>query len=227
MNIHHLTICGLLLLSLAGCGKVGENLATPVVGSTEQVELQFSNTESIEGESSVMLKLQDIVPQGYRLLDSKEGDIDHDGIADALLVVEDEFNTSQVFGEGAQRKMLVCKAGEDGVLKVVRENRQIIPCKTCGGLDGAYFELQIVQPGAFSVVVQGGSRERWTIQYDFTYDKLSSDWLLTAAKISLMDSTQEDVEPTVRYVSVSELAERSFSKVNDEVFPEISAADEN
>lgn len=219
MNIHCLAVYGLLILPLAACSKGSEGLPSAADSVTA------TGTQSIEGDPSVTLKLQDVVPQGYRLLNSHEGDLDGDGIVDVLLAVEDEANTSQVFGEGAKRKLLVCKAGADGLLEIVQENQQIIPCRTCGGVDGPYFELQVAEPGSFSVLVQGGSRERWTLQYAFAYDKPSNDWLLAAAQISVLDTALEDAEATVRDVSVSELSERRFAYVSQTMFPEMAGGD--
>lgn len=228
MNLHHWATCGLLVLPLVACSQSGDAPAVSLDdNAVVATEGQSSNTQNAGGEKSVTLKFQDMVPRGYRLLESLEGDLDADGIMDVLMAVEDESNTSQVFGEGAQRKLLICKGEADGRVKVVRESQEIIPCKTCGGVDGPYFELQTSRPGRFSVIVQGGSRERWTTQYDFSYDKPSNDWLLAAAHISLMDSGQEDAEPTIRNVSVSEISERRFSRINSGIFPEISVADES
>ncbi|RMH90995.1 hypothetical protein EBB59_08585 [Lysobacter pythonis] len=161
------------------------------------------------------MEIKDIVPEGYKLVSSQKGDLNKNGLDDALVLVEEVGNTSMVLGQGAKRKLLVVVANAAGGYELARSNDKIVPCNTCGGVSGDPFGyMKIDAPGIFRLVVEGGSRERWSFEYLFSFDTQKQDWI--AEKIEMETVDEQDGRVVNKTLTGAEIPERRFETIDPE-----------
>ncbi|PXV59804.1 hypothetical protein SAMN04487785_101225 [Dyella jiangningensis] len=124
---------------------------------------------------------------GYRLMDSLTSDLNDDGRPDALLVLDPPADGDKKLGQGTPRRVLIVVRGESGQLHEAARNDKIVPCSACGGLAGDPYAFTRVERGQFTISNGGGSRERWSDDYTFTYSTERKDWLLSKVTRSVSD----------------------------------------
>ena len=125
-----------------------------------------------------------------KILDAQMGDLTGNGQPAALVVLETP-TTSRVLGEGQPRTVLLVLRDRDGKLWAVAQNDKIVPCKNCGGLLGDPYAYSKVDPGQFTIIVEGGGRYRGGDIYTFKYDLVQKDWLLSKVVRSVGDMLAE------------------------------------
>lgn len=115
-------------------------------------------------------------PDGYTLLDDATGDLNQDGIAEKVLVV----NTDEIGEMGSKRVLLVFKNnGKDWHLWH-RATGPVLPSEH-GGMMGDPFESVAIDDGAIVLKHFGGSRSKWYKTYRFRFQK--EKWELIGAKL--------------------------------------------
>ena len=102
------------------------------------------------------------VPSGYKIMKQETGDLNKDGIPDAVLVLIDKKEEKEKIDAEDVPRLLVITFGVQGggyALSAVSEDA--ILCKTCGGVFGDPFaDLKIVR-GTIVIDHYGGSSDRW------------------------------------------------------------------
>jgi len=131
--------------------------------------------------------LKAFATDGYRLMDSLTGDLNGDGQPDALLVLDPPGQGTEKLGEGTPRRVLIVIRDGDGQLNEAARNDKIVPCSTCGGIAGDPYAFSRVEHGQFTISNGGGSRERWSDDFTFTYSAAHKDWLLSKVSRSVND----------------------------------------
>jgi len=175
---------------------------------------------AVQTKGSNMDDLTSFATAGARILDSKLGDIAGDGRGGAVLVL-DPVSTSPVrLGEGPAREVVILLRNAEGHLERVASNKHLVPCGTCGGVAGDPYGYMRVVNGQFTVVIGGGSRERWTDEYTFAYVGANKDWFVSSVVRKVVD-TESDREKHVD-LGVKELGAVSFKDFDPGKLPEVT-----
>ncbi|RYZ21992.1 MAG: hypothetical protein EOO10_22025 [Chitinophagaceae bacterium] len=120
-------------------------------------------------------KLTQFVPAGYSIMDKAIGDIDKDGISDAVLVLR---NNDENANTDAARPLLLLKGNSKSQYTLLARNDSIVLCLGCGGVHGDLYERVVIKKGYFSVEHLGGSGWRWTRIITFKYDSKLKGFVL-------------------------------------------------
>jgi hypothetical protein len=132
--------------------------------------------------------LKSFATGGARILDSKLGDVAGDGRGGAVLVIDPVSTGRERLGEGGPREVAILTRDSSGHLHKVASNKRLVPCGTCGGIAGDPYGYMRISAGQFTIVSGGGSRERWTDEYTFTYDGGKKDWLASTVVRRVVDT---------------------------------------
>ena len=162
-----------------------------------------------------MNELQAHIPSGSKLLDSKIGDLNGDGRPDALLVLDHGNDGKQ--GAARPRTIVLLVRDAGGQLQVSAQNDKVVPCSTCGGLLGDPYGYARIDKDGFTVVIEGGSRQRWSSEYKFQYS--AQNWYLQKAERSAYDQISEQhMEKTFTPADFGQVA---FSDFDPSTLPEV------
>lgn len=139
-----------------------------------------STTSAMQDKGKKMDDLKAFATDGARILESKSGDLVGDGRQGLVVVLDPPRTRNEKLGEGPNRTVLLLMRDDSGQLRKVASNDRIVPCSTCGGVAGDPFGYtRILAPGQFLVATGGGSRERWSDEYTFTWSAARKDWMVS------------------------------------------------
>lgn len=157
---------------------------------------------------------------GFRVLESVKGDLTGAGHSDVLLILDPPLDERSEASEHLKRSVVLLVRDSAGDLRKAAINSNLVPCSTCAGAAGDPYAYSRIEKGRITVVLGGGSRERWTDEFSFSYvpDKLK--WVLSRVvrKVGDMESTdQKQIELTAK-----DLGEISFSDFDPERLPAVT-----
>lgn len=133
-------------------------------------------------------QLDAFVEGNAKILDSQQGDLKGNGERGAVLVLDHPGAGNEKLGEGEPRTVLLIVRDGAGKLQKIGKNDRLVPCAQCGGMAGDPFGYIQVGEGQFTVVTEGGPRERWSDEYAFKYSIEQQDWLLDKAVRTVTDT---------------------------------------
>lgn len=139
-------------------------------------------------EDVVTTEFTPFVEPSMKIVTSQVGDLDADGKQDVILVLEQATASSDKLGEGAARSLVLLIRDKNGQLQKVKKNDKLVPCATCGGMAGDPFGYVRADKGEFTVLIEGGSRQRWSDEYTFKYTIDNQDWALSKATRAVNDT---------------------------------------
>lgn len=141
---------------------------------------------SPNSNSQKPMDLNALVPQGYKVVVTEKGDLNGDGIADAI-VIADEIGEANAFTE--LKRVVLVFLQKDGKYTLAGKSSKAARCATCGGVSGGdpLHELKILPDNRFSILLAGGSREKWSDRYVFRYDPTRTNWMLDSVESSAAD----------------------------------------
>ena len=106
------------------------------------------------------------VPSGANLLEAVRGERNGEGVEYQLLVIDQPSPEGLSPGQhGPNRVLLLLRGNGDGRWQLAARNDTLVPCSTRGGLSGDPFAYAMVEEDTFSVITNGGSRQRWSSTY--------------------------------------------------------------
>lgn len=152
-------------------------------------------------------ELVPFIEAGTSVLTSREADLNTDGRQDVVVLLEPE-KIGEKLGEGSVRTVLLLVRDEKGRLNKMAQNSRVIPCAKCGGISGDPFGDVVAEQGRLTLFIEGGSRERWSNQYDFKYSSKNKNWLLEQATRKVVDTAT--TESTEVQLSQSDFGEITF-----------------
>ncbi|MEX1828782.1 hypothetical protein JNG39_13915 [Luteibacter sp. CQ10] len=168
-------------------------------------------------------KMDDLKPfvrDGSRILESMTGDLTGSGRSDTVLVIDPPGVSEGKLGEGPARTVLLLVRAVGGGLRLASANAHVVPCATCGGVAGDPFGYIKIEHGAFTIVNGGGSRERWSDAYTFTYASERRDWIVTRVVRKVTD-TESGAEKHIE-LGPEELGSTSFHDFDPAKVPEVN-----
>ena len=185
-------------------------------------ERGMAATSTQPPESKKMDDLSAFATDGTTILASEAGDLNGDGQPDALVVLDPPTRDGVEPGKGAPRTMLLLIRDANGALQKAAQNDRIVPCSKCGGLLGDPFGYMRIDGDDFTLVVEGGSRQRWSSEYTFGYAAQSNDWYLRKVERGAYDQISEErVSKTFTQEDFGQVAFSDFdpSKIPEVVLP--------
>jgi hypothetical protein len=146
---------------------------------------------------------QDYGAKGWRVMDSARGDLNRDGIDDAVVVIEAPESVTEPansctpekdYSDAPVRRLIVAFAdGRGGFIRTADEPRVLLRADE-GGAMGDPEQGVFIERGSIVLMFFGGSRSRWSQTLRFRYD--DEDWLMTGATETEIDSVFNSI---VRY----------------------------
>jgi hypothetical protein len=107
-----------------------------------------------------------------------------------------------------------------GKLHEAASNARLVPCSTCGGIAGDPYGYTRIENGRFVIAIGGGSRERWSDEFTFTYVPAHKNWFVTHVSRSVED--QGTGKHKVVDLKASDLGEIAFSDFDPSRLPEVA-----
>lgn len=166
----------------------------------------LSQPPAPDGELSAFL------PPGTSLRLAERGDIDGDGDQDAVIVLD--------AGDGAAsqpRTLLLLRRDADGRLQRAIESSRAISCRRCGGMLGDPLQGIRIAPGALTLRFEGGSREMWSSEFEFT-PVPGGEWRLTGVTHRGSDRA-DGGKSAERTLGRDEIGEVSLASFDPTEFP--------
>lgn len=185
-----LAAAGIFLCLITGCQRPEAEAVVQADAAHEKSALSRESSE--KDQMPTMDKVEDFIPAGASLLTTQAGDLNGDGIEDVVIVVNPPSNGATHAEDLPSRMTMLLIRDAQGRLHKASQNDVLVPCEKCGGLMGDPFGYIRVQPGEFMVVVEGGSRQRWSAEYVFRYSTQSNDWYLQKAERGAYDQISEE-----------------------------------
>lgn len=183
-------------VSIAACQgstsppAVAEDLATSsekIVAETLVLPADHAN-ESSSHKNESMTELNAFVEGNTKILTGQQGGLRGSGGKDIVLVLDHPATGNENLGEGKPRTILLLIRDGAGKLQKAGKSDKIVPCAQCGGMAGDPFGYIQIGSGQFTVLTEGGSRERWSNEYTFRYSAGQRDWLLDKTARTLTDT---------------------------------------
>ena len=133
-------------------------------------------------ELKIPVEAQVFIGKNDHAIAFESADLNGDGTMDFLLVTEPK--TAKTMGEdaGNERTLMILTGDAAGKLKLAKTNKQVVYCKSCGGVFGDPFAGIDVKRNSFTVNNYGGSNWRWSESYQFNYSRIDKTWQLVRAE---------------------------------------------
>ncbi len=149
------------------------------------------------------------VPSGANLLEAVRGVCNGDGVQYQLLVIDQPAPEGLVAGQhGPNRVLLLLRGDGGGRWQLAARNDKLVPCSTRGGLAGDPFAYAMVEEDTFSVITNGGSRQRWSSTYTFRYASAERDCWVDTVRRKVVDIETEATN--IREFSAAEIGRVRF-----------------
>jgi hypothetical protein len=160
-------------------------------------------------------EVKPFVLKGYEILDLGKGDINADNLSDFILVLKNPAEDS-LFDERSPRPLLLLIRQPNGKLKQTVRNDNAVMGRHDGGVFGDPWEGMNVFKGGFGLSFYGGSSWRWSYHYEFKWNAVKKNWMLTKESSSSFHSA--DVEKTMKGIEIglTELGDVPIEKFTTE-----------
>lgn len=157
----------------------------------------------------VTAKVAPFVEKGKTVIAFETADLNGDGFADYLIVVERAKADPGKAGDDDKRTLLILTANNNGDLKLAASNDKVVYCRSCGGVFGDPFSGVTVKRNSFTVDNYGGSNWRWSDSYKFDYSRIDKTWqLVLVTKDTFMSTDPEKTSKT------KTITPKKFGKIN-------------
>ena len=136
-----------------------------------------------DSAARIPAEVKPFIEKGAQAIAVESADLNGDGTMDFVLVTEplkpeaksDEDN-------GDERTLSILTRDREGKLTLAKSNREVVYCKSCGGVFGDPFAGIEAKRNSFTVNNYGGSAWRWSESYQFNYSRIDKTWQLVRAE---------------------------------------------
>lgn len=124
--------------------------------------------------------LNDYLSSGFEIMDSINGNLNHDEYDDLILVLKksNEEELSMTTDILIKRPLLILYGNTDKSYTLVSKNEKTVYCNICGGIMGDPYVTTNINDGSFTIEHYGGSNWRWTYTITYDYDIDNKEWYL-------------------------------------------------
>jgi hypothetical protein len=159
-------------------------------------------------------KIKNLLPKGYRIIDSKKGDLNLDAYPDQIMIIEkDDNELSYTDDELPMRKFLILTGNADNTYTLAASNNQIVEDlddQNCRACYGAGFSGIKINKGTFIYGKEtGGTSSAMSEQFTFTYDPKRKNWFL---KNVLQISTELEYDDDDHYTGEFTREKKYYNK---------------
>jgi uncharacterized protein len=157
-----------------------------------QARLSGSQIPVNEMPAAGLHTAESLIPSGWRILQSAQGDLNQDKRDDvAMVLIQPQEEEEQMDHE---RMLLVLLQQPDGSFQKAAETSKAILCRGCGGVYGDPLESIAIDNGALVITHYGGSRDRWGYVHRFRLQ--DGDWYMTGRTETYHDTLSQKSETT-------------------------------
>jgi hypothetical protein len=164
--------------------------------------------------------LKAFATQGAKILDLLIGDLTGDGRQGALLVLDPPASGTPRLGEGPAREIMLLMRDASGRFEKTASSFSVIPAAASGGVAGDPYGYTRIDGGGFTIANGGGSRERWSDEYNFRYVAAAGTWRLVRVVRQVEDS--ESGEHRQLILTPETLGEVAFADFDPASLPEVT-----
>lgn len=199
---------GLLILTLLACGSDPATLNNDIKKSESSENSNHSPTTQENKPISPRslpedtVTINSVIPEGFLIMDTAQGDLNKDGKTDLLLILKnsDEVNLSNTADGPVKRPLLILIRDLNNKLQPTRRNDDVVLCYSCGGVYGDPYTGMTIKNGYFSIEHYGGSNWRWTRIVTFKYVDKEAEWYLhkDGGESYHTSDPDKEIESTIR-----------------------------
>jgi hypothetical protein len=164
--------------------------------------------------------LKAFATQGATILDLLIGDLTGDGRDGALLVLDPPASGTPRLGEGPARELMLLLRDASGQFEKAASSLSVIPSAGSGGVAGDPYGYTRIDQGGFTVANGGGSRERWSDEYNFRYVASVATWRLVRVVRQVEDT--ESGEHRQLVLTTETLGDVAFADFDPTSLPEVT-----
>ena len=121
--------------------------------------------------ADVPAEVRPFVERGMGVAAIERGDLNADGRADVLLVLEPSDPEQP-------RPLLLLVRDATGKLSLAKRSAKTVLCRNCGGVWGDPLDGIFVHKGRFTVAHYAGSNWRWSAKFTFGWSRRDQSWQL-------------------------------------------------
>ena len=153
------------------------------------------------GPAEAAPELKRLLGKNEALLAHASADLNGDGLRDVVFIVEPSQARRRAGARADDdvRTLRIAIRMPGGALKVVKENRKVVYCGSCGGVFGDPFAGLSASAGTFWVEHYGGSSWRWANTFTFAYSRRDRTWQLVGVEESSFHSSDPDTMESASY----------------------------
>ena len=134
-------------------------------------------TSFIYSNNTIPSSVKQFIPNGYGVLNFTKGNLNRDGIDDAILILK-KLNEENFSEESPKRPLYILTGKKDGSYKLEAKNKNCVLGIKDGGILGDPFSAVAIKNGYFSLEFYGGSSWRWVKIVTFRYRNDRNNWFL-------------------------------------------------
>jgi hypothetical protein len=142
----------------------------------------------------------DYAADGWRAVASATGDLNRDGLDDAVVVIEapggitepaNACTAEDDYSDAPVRRLIVAFVEADGRFTRAADEPRVALRADEGGAFGDPFEGVFIEHGSVVIMSYGGSRWRWALTLRFRFD--DGDWRMTGMTDAHIDSVYNSI----------------------------------
>lgn len=176
-------------------------------------------------------RLENLTPKNWKIIDSAQGDLNHDNQPDLVLVLEyyTPVNEDRAYGnyeielitETQKPRMLAIYFKTGNKYRLAAQNNDFILRSEEGGKMGDPLKGLRIEDNKLTLSFEGGNEWRWKLNYQFEYEQ--KEWNLVNANNvyyhkdtgEMVDKQYDFVDRTIKTV-VGSIFKRNISNAIDE-----------
>lgn len=163
---------------------------------------EFAKCPTVQDQTTEVQTIESFILKGWQSLQTIEGDLNKDGLKDAVIVIEDKDHKTD---DGSScdkykecpRSILILFQTKNGSYKLSIKSDKAILLAGEGGVFGDPFQKLKIDNGSLLINSYGGSNWRWSYSYRFRYQ--DNEWFLIGATSNNYFNVSDCVDKLIDY----------------------------